>query len=139
MRLGGHLESDFCAGRHPEDAKVLDVLRLTQKIAGAQDIGYQGLQRRLPCTLAEATVVKTEHRTASPAEEFDVVEMRRQIARRPGTKQDDRGRWRDCVGAGRSPSLRPPCGPWLPSWLKPKTAQMLPVSVGEGDRLGAEA
>src|SRR5712691_6043835 len=128
LPLRGHLERDIGAEGHPEDAQVLDVLRLTQKIAGAQDIAYQGLQRRLPCTLAEATVVKTEHRTASPAEEFDVVEMRRQISRRPGTKQDDRGL-----------SLRHPCGPWLPSWLKPKPAQMLPVSVGEGDRLGAEA
>src|SRR5262249_26253779 len=71
-----------------------------QKMAVAQGVAHQGMQRRLPGALAEAGVVKPEHRTASPTEELDIIEMRRQIARRAGTKQHHRSLWRDWVGAG---------------------------------------
>src|SRR5262249_23616037 len=108
--LRGNLESDVGAERDPEDAKVLDVLRLTQKIAGAKGVADQGVQRRLPGTLAEAGVVKPEHRTASPTEELDIIEMRRQIARRAGKKQHH-----------RSLCLWPVYGYWLSSGRKPKS------------------
>jgi len=125
--LRGDLESDVGAERDPEDAEALDVLRLTQKIAGTEGVADQGMQRRLPGTLAEAGVVKPEHRTASPTEEFDIIEMRRQIARRAGTKQDDRGL-----------SLWRACGYWLSNWRKPKPTQRPSLGVGEDDRLRIE-
>jgi hypothetical protein len=68
----------------------LDVLLAAEKIAGAQEVGHEGMQRRLPSTLAEAGIIDTQYRTAGPAEEFDIVQMRGEVPRRPRAKQDNR-------------------------------------------------
>src|SRR5262249_31220860 len=94
----------------------------------AQGVAHQGMQRRLPGALAEAGVVKPEHRTASPTEELDIIEMRRQIARRAGTKQHH-----------RSLALWPAYGYWLSNWRKPQPVQRPTLGVGEHDSLRIEA
>ena len=100
----------------------------TQKIAGAQEVWHEGLQRRLTSTLAEASIIDTQHRTTSPAEEFDIVQVRGEVPRRPRAKQDNRG-----LILGH---LRGHC---LPCRLEPKTVQELTLSVGKSDLVGTQA
>jgi len=106
----------------------LDVLLAAEKITGAQEVGHEGIQRRLPSTLAEAGIIDTQHRTAGPAEEFDIVQMRGEVPRRPRAKQDNRG-----LILGH---VRGHCLPYRP---EPKAVQELALSVGERYRVGTQA
>jgi len=104
------------------------MLLAAQKIAGAQEIWHKGMQRRLPSTLAEAGIIDTQHRTAGPAEEFDIVQVRGEISRRPRTKQDRRG--------GILGHLRSHCLPYRP---EPKAVQELALGVRESYLVGTQA
>ena len=108
--------------------KAVDVLLATQKIAGAQEVWHEGMQRRLASTLAEAGIIDTQHRTAGPAEEFDIVQVRGEVPRRPRTKQDNRG-----LILGH---LRGHCLPYRP---EPKAMQELALGVGESYLVGMQA
>jgi hypothetical protein len=120
------LQSDIGSEGEPEDAKVLDVLRLTQKIAGAQDICHEGVQRRLPSTPAKAGIIDAQHGTAGPAEEFDIVQVRGEVARRPRAKQNHGG-----LILGHPRGL--PCRP------EPKAVQELTPRVGKSHLVGTQA
>jgi len=104
------------------------MLLAAQKIAGAQEIWHKGIQRRLPSTLAEAGIIDTQHRTAGPAEEFNIVQVRGEVPRRPRAKQDNRGL---ILGY-----LRGHC---LPYRLEPKAMQELALGDGESDFVGTQA
>ena len=99
-----------------------------EKIAGAQEVWHEGMQRRLPSTLAEAGIINAQHRTAGPAEEFDIVQVRGEVPRRPRTKQDNRGL---ILGL-----LRGHCLPYRP---EPKAMQELALGVGESYLVGTQA
>jgi hypothetical protein len=86
------------------------------------------MQRRLSGTLAEASIIDTQHGTAGPAEEFDIVQVRREISRRPRTKQDNRGL-----------ILRHFRGHCLPCRPEPKAVQELALGVGEDHLVGTQA
>jgi len=106
----------------------LDVLLATQKIAGTQEVGHEGMQRRLSSTLAEASIIDAQHCTAGPAEEFDIVQVRGEVSRRPRAKQDNRS-----LTLGH---LRGHCLPYRP---EPETVQELTLGVGEGHLVGTQA
>ena len=97
----------------------------TQKIASTQDVWHEGMQRRLAGTLAEASIIDAQYRTASPAEEFDILQVRGEVSRCPRTKQDNRGRF-----------LRHRRGHCLSDWPEPKAAEELALGVGEGHLIG---
>ena len=86
------------------------------------------MQRRPSVTLAEAGIINAQHRTAGPAEEFDIVQVRGEVARRPRTKQDNRG-----LVLGQL------CKHCLPHWPEPKASEELTLSVGEGHLVGTQA
>src|SRR5262249_2568147 len=99
-----------------------------EKIAGAQEVWHEGMQRRLSSTLAEAGIINTQHGTAGFAEEFDIVQVRGKISRRTRAKQDNRGL---ILGHLR--------GPGLPYRLEPKAMQKLALGVGESYLVGTQA
>jgi hypothetical protein len=78
------------------------------------------MQRRLSSTLPEAGIIHTQHRTAGPAEEFNIVQVRGKVARCPRAKQDNRSLLQRHM---RSHDL--PEGP------EPKAVQELTLSVRE--------
>jgi hypothetical protein len=100
----------------------------TQKIAGAQEVWYESMQRRLSRTLSEAGIINTQHRTASPAEEFDIVQVRREVPRRPRAKQNNRSL---ILGHLRSHRL-----PYRP---EPKAVKELALGVGKSYLVGTQA
>jgi len=106
----------------------MDMFLAIQEIAGAQEVWYEGVQRRLASTLAEAGIIDTQHSTAGPAEEFDIVQVRGEISRCPGAKQDNRGL---ILGL-----LRGQC---LPYRFEPKAMQELALGIGESYLIGTQA
>ena len=85
------------------------------------------MQRRLSGTLAKTGIIDAQHRTAGPAEEFDIVQVRREIAGGARTKQDDR----DLVlGYFQSRCL--------PYRLEPEAVQELALRVGESYFVGTQ-
>jgi hypothetical protein len=84
------------------------------------------MQRRLAGTLAEASIIDAQYRTASPAKEFDIVQVRGEVSRCPRTKQDNRG----LLG-----HLRGHC---LSDWSEPKASEELALGVGEGHLVSTE-
>jgi hypothetical protein len=86
------------------------------------------MQRRLPSALAEAGIIDTQHRTAGPAQEFYIVQVRRQIARSPRTKQDNRGL-----------TLGPLCGHGLLYGSEPEAAQDVALGTGESHLVSTQA
>jgi hypothetical protein len=106
----------------------LDVLLAAEKITGAQEVWHKGMQRRLSSTLTEAGIIDTQHRTTGLTKEFDIIQMRGEVSRRPRTKQDNRG-----IILGH---LRAPC---LPYRLEPKAVQELALSVRESYLVGTQA
>ena len=103
------------------------MLFATQEIAGAQDVCRQGMQRCLASTLAEAGN-QHQHRTASPAEEFDIVQVRREVPNVPGQNKT--------TGASPWGSSEGYCPPYRP---KPEAMQELPLGVGESYLVGMQA
>jgi hypothetical protein len=57
---------------------------MAEKITGAQEVWHEGMQRRLSSTLTEAGIIDTQHRTAGPAEEFDIVQIEERFPDVPG-------------------------------------------------------
>src|SRR5215475_15274548 len=104
------------------------MLLATQKIAGTQEVWHEGMQRCLPSALAEAGIIDTQHGTTGPAQEFDIVQMRREVPRCPRAKQDNRG-----LIMGR---LRGRCLRYRP---EPKAMQALALGVRESDLVGTQA
>jgi hypothetical protein len=104
------------------------VLLIEEKIAGAQDVWHERIQRRLPSTLTEASIIDAQHCKAGPAEELDIVQVRGEVPRRPRTKQDNRGL---LLGHFRRQALR--------GRHEPKTAQELALSVGESYLISLQA
>src|SRR5262245_23642106 len=86
------------------------------------------MQRCLPSTLAEAGIIDTQHRTTSPTEESDILQMRGEVPRRPRAKQDNGGL-----------ILEPLQGRCLPYRPEPKAMQELALSVGESYLVGTQA
>jgi hypothetical protein len=86
------------------------------------------MQRRLPSALAEAGIIDAQHRTTSPAKEFDIVQVRRKIARGPRTKQDNRGL-----------ALGPLRGHGLLYGSEPETAQDVALGIGESHLVSPQA
>jgi hypothetical protein len=105
----------------------VDVLLTAEKIAGVQEVRHESMQRRLSSTLTKASIINTQYRTAGPAEEFDIVQVRGEVSRRPRAKQDHRGL---ILGHCRSHTL--------PYGAEPKAMQELTLGVRENDLLSLQ-
>jgi hypothetical protein len=57
LALRGNQQRQIRPKRHTKDAKGSDVLLIEEKIAGTQEVGHERMQRRLPSTLTEASII----------------------------------------------------------------------------------